>query len=86
MTCYAEQVILNFSSPVLGFYYHVGQVGGIMNRVKRLFMMIILAISVSIVSIPAMALVCEDKGGTLGDCALECSGLGILIFPYIFCI
>ncbi|SUE97819.1 Uncharacterised protein [Salmonella enterica] len=57
-----------------------------MNRVKRLFLMIILALSVSIVSLPAMALVCEDKGGSLGDCALECSGLGILIFPYIFCI
>ncbi|EAX7071589.1 hypothetical protein AGL38_003411 [Salmonella enterica subsp. enterica] len=83
MTCDAEQVILNFSSPVLGFYF---QVGGVMNRVKRLFLMIILALSVSIVSLPAMALVCEDKGGSLGDCALECSGLGILIFPYIFCI
>ncbi|MCT7004354.1 hypothetical protein M1709_22465, partial [Salmonella enterica subsp. enterica serovar Carrau] len=67
----------------LGFYFHVG---GVMNRVKRLFLMIILALSVSIVSLPAMALVCEDKGGSLGDCALECSGLGILIFPYIFCI
>lgn len=31
MTCDAEQVILNFSSPVLGFYF---QVGGGMNRVK----------------------------------------------------
>lgn len=79
-------MIFNFSSSVLGFYFQVGQVGGIMNRVKRLIIMVILALSVSIVSIPAMALVCEDKGGSLGDCALECSGLGILIFPYIFCI
>ncbi|EBG4357235.1 hypothetical protein S451_13245 [Salmonella enterica subsp. enterica] len=86
MTCYAEQVILNFSSPVLGGYFQVGQIGGVMNRVKRLFLMLILALSVSIVSMPAMALVCEDKGGSLGDCARECSGLGILIFPYIFCI
>lgn len=57
-----------------------------MNRVNRLFLMIILALSLSFVSIPVMALVCEDKGGALGDCALECSGLGLMIFPYIFCI
>lgn len=57
-----------------------------MNRVKRLFLMFILALSLSIVSLPAMALVCEDKGGSLGDCARKCSGFGIFIFPYIFCI
>lgn len=57
-----------------------------MNRVKRLFLMIILAFSISIVSLPAMALVCEDKGGLLADCALQCGGLSIMIFPYIFCI
>lgn len=57
-----------------------------MNRVKCLFLMIILAFSISIVSLPAMALVCEDKGGSLADCALQCGGLSIMIFPYIFCI
>lgn len=56
-----------------------------MNNVKRLFLMIMLAFTVSIASLPAMAMICKDKGGTSDYCTSECSGLIPVLFPFLIC-
>lgn len=58
--------------------------GGVMNRIKSVWLLFLLALLGSVFSVSAMAMMCMDQGHSVDFCAEVCSGLES--FGFTFCL